>query len=282
MMELDAADPRVAVKDDSRVESSSSALTLLEEGLSVYVKFEFAVLESDLTPYEKLVWCAIASFNGFARLNPTENQISKRCRVSPRQVRRAVKSLEKVGLIGRIGREYKLADADQWSPKAAHQTEQVAQQSLKQAQQSPIIEDTSTQKILNPSRQKQAREVDPRHHQVRKMIDYAYRMKNGFSVQWGGREAKLLSTTLASLPDWTAEDFGVCIEARFLSEANHASVPKNWISELPSYRKGPLDRYGKPKEDKYADMERAFGKSGTADGADVSPETDGGRNFRLS
>lgn len=244
------------------------------EGVSVYVKFEFAVLESDLTPYEKLAWCAIASFNGFARLNPTEAQISKRCRVSPRQVRRAIKKLQEVGLIGRNGREFFLIDVDQWALKEANQTTNKAQQTKKVAHQSPSIDRSQivTQK-RTPSASQAQLVVDPRHDQVKRMIFAVYKLNNGEEPPWNGRTGSVLKTFLDSVPAWSTDQIGACIAAFFISETNTAAAPHVWIPELASYLNGPLDRFKKHMEGKYDGIERAAAKLSALDGADVSAKT---------
>lgn len=160
----------------------------------MYVKFEHSILESTrLTPYEKLVWCAIASFNGFVRLDPTELQISQRCAVSPREVRRCVGSLQSKGLIEKRGRQYRLLDPDQWAVNLANQVSQEDQQSSDPAYQSPTIEDTLHIKSIVQPPAEPATVVGPEKDMAQRVFDYycAAFAKNGAYLYTPKRKAML-------------------------------------------------------------------------------------------
>ena len=136
------------------------------EADGVFVPIDFAVLASpQLTAYDVRVFGAFLTYAGFPIVDPTISQLSRRCHTSVRQVRRAIRNLEKSGLITRKGRQYTvvstIVNQAQWAANQAQQAtfEQTAcgpigpesgliadpqaQPAANAAHQAPTIEDTS-------------------------------------------------------------------------------------------------------------------------------------------
>ena len=145
-------------------QSTPSEPTLEADG--VFVPIDFAVLASPkLTAYDVRVFGAFLTYTGFPVVDPTITQLSRRCHTSVRQVQRAIRNLEKSGLITRKGRQYTVVSAivnqAQWAANQAQQAtfeqnvggpigresgpiaEPPAQQAGFAAHQAPTIEDTS-------------------------------------------------------------------------------------------------------------------------------------------
>ena len=95
------------------------------------------------------------------------------------------------------------------------------------------------------------RAPDPRHAAVRAEIAACYaESNNGLAVPWDGHTGRVLAQFLAALnPSWSAELLAKCVRNRFASEEiNPAEDPIRWIRRLPNYARGPLNRFGKPKQ----------------------------------
>jgi hypothetical protein len=93
------------------------------------------------------------------------------------------------------------------------------------------------------------RTPDPRHARVRKVIAESYTAANGLTVPWDGHTARTLATFLEANKTWSAQALTDCVRNRFASEnINPAEDPIRWIRRLPNYARGPLDRFGKPKQ----------------------------------
>ena len=52
-----------------------------------------------LSPSEKLVYCALSTFSGYAEIRPSVKTIGERCSLSERAVQLAIKKLEKIDYI---------------------------------------------------------------------------------------------------------------------------------------------------------------------------------------
>jgi len=57
----------------------------------------------------------------------------------------------------------------------------------------------------------------------------------------------MLSQLLKENPSWDLQQLSLCVVHRFQSKANHSELPASWVSRLPEYASGPIDRYGKPQ-----------------------------------
>lgn len=89
--------------------------------------------------------------------------------------------------------------------------------------------------------------TDPRHHRLMIELDRMYRAYNdSLPLPNPGRVAKRLSQFLKANPSWPVEWLREAIWWRFASkDVNTAEDPALWIMKLPSYVKGPLDKWGK-------------------------------------
>jgi len=95
------------------------------------------------------------------------------------------------------------------------------------------------------------RAAEPRHAAVRAQIAACYAdANNGLAVPWDGHTGRILAQFLAALnPSWSGELLCQCVRNRFASEnINPAEDPVRWIKRLPNYVRGPLNRFGKPKQ----------------------------------
>ena len=92
---------------------------------------------------------------------------------------------------------------------------------------------------------------DPRHVACKNEIVAYYRAKNSNEdPDWNGREGSALGMLLSANPKLTDAGMRKLLDHRARSEVNHAERPGIWLATLTSFRNGPLDRFGKPLEDK--------------------------------
>jgi hypothetical protein len=71
----------------------------------------------------------------------------------------------------------------------------------------------------------------------------------GLTVPWTGHTGWALAQFLARNKTWSADILVRCVHNRFASEGiNPAEDPIRWISKLPNYALGPLNKFGKPKK----------------------------------
>jgi hypothetical protein len=91
---------------------------------------------------------------------------------------------------------------------------------------------------------------DLRHAPVRAAIAESYASANdGLAVPWSGHTARVLADFLATNKTWPGDRLCQCVRNRFASDGiNPAEDPIRWIRRLPNYARGPLDRFGRPKQ----------------------------------
>lgn len=88
--------------------------------------------------------------------------------------------------------------------------------------------------------------TDPRHNPIRDEIARLYLDANGLAVPWTGHHGRALKRLLDANPSWPVEVWRRCVRHRFATEGiNPAEDPIRWIRCLPSYARGPLDRFGR-------------------------------------
>jgi len=89
--------------------------------------------------------------------------------------------------------------------------------------------------------------ADPRHAQIRHLIQELYVRKFQVNCPWDGSEGRALDCLLSANPSWTLEQLATMVRNRFASEGITSDRPRKWLSNLGSYAAGPLDRYNKLK-----------------------------------
>jgi len=89
--------------------------------------------------------------------------------------------------------------------------------------------------------------VDPRHAQIRQVIQYLHLQTFRVKCQWDGSEGKALDRLLSANPSWTDEELARMVRNRFASEAVTSERPRKWLSNIGSYAAGPHDRFNKLK-----------------------------------
>ena len=113
--------------------------------------------------------------------------------------------------------------------------------------------DTKKEQKPSPTPRKRSSEVkhstDPRHISCKAEIFSYYRERNeGEDPDWEGREGRALGMLLGANPKLTADGVKKLLSHRARSDVNHAERPSKWLGMLKSYRNGPLNQFGKPKE----------------------------------
>jgi hypothetical protein len=88
---------------------------------------------------------------------------------------------------------------------------------------------------------------DFRHVPVREEIWRVYNEENNdLQCPWSGKHAKILQRVLATAMNWEVKHWHTCILNRFASEGvNAAEDPAQWLPRLASWRRQPLNRFGK-------------------------------------
>lgn len=226
-----------------------------------FVKLDFAVLESHrLTHCDKLVYCAVLSFSGWSKIDPSESQIAERCNVSRRQVQVSLRNLQWAGVLTRKGRVFTFGDlaaiagfSAATAPPSGAATAQKSAATPRKAQ--PLrrnsaatkhsIEIPSIDSSIDKSAPKNGA-VDGRHYEVAKMFQKAWLEKNSGipTAPWSGRQANQLAQILKANPGWTTAIFGRCIANWMDSEVNHAEWP---ITSITKFANKPLNQYNRPK-----------------------------------
>jgi hypothetical protein len=85
------------------------------------------------------------------------------------------------------------------------------------------------------------------HALIRKNIQETYGKFVGVKCPWDGSEAKQLTHLLESNPSWTTEQILEMVKNRYASDCVNGQRPRQWLSRLSDYARGPLDQYGKLK-----------------------------------
>ena len=132
------------------------------------------------------------------------------------------------------------------------------QQSHQQKSRSSSSSSSSSSKELkNPSGKPEA---DSRHFQFREQVDRYWHHKTGEEkAPWDGSEGKALSQLLAAKPDLTVEQFRMLLKHRGDSPAEvQTERPRVWLPNILRYAGGPLDRFGKPLQEKRNGLGLAF------------------------
>jgi hypothetical protein len=97
---------------------------------------------------------------------------------------------------------------------------------------------------------------DPRHAPIRAEIRRLYyaATEPHLPPPWTGRTAKKLAELLAANPKWPVDVWLRCVRNRFASDFNPTDDPIRWISELPRYVSGRLDKFGNLKRSTAEEM----------------------------
>jgi hypothetical protein len=90
-----------------------------------------------------------------------------------------------------------------------------------------------------------AEPTDPRHTQIRQLIQELHLQKFCVKCQWDGSEGKALDRLLSANPSWSEEEISRMVRNRFASEAVASDRPRKWLSNIGSYAAGPQDRFSR-------------------------------------
>jgi hypothetical protein len=94
------------------------------------------------------------------------------------------------------------------------------------------------------------------HHLVRSHIQIRYMEHNGgLKAPWGPGTGNQLNMLLGKTP-WSTDVWLRCVDNRFASDVNLSEDPLRWVSLLPNYQSGPLDRFGKCRRGNGASADR--------------------------
>lgn len=91
---------------------------------------------------------------------------------------------------------------------------------------------------------------ETRHTRLHGMIMEWYQEWAGTTCPWNGAEGKQLQNLLTATPGWLDPQFIDCLEnlSKSPEYIPKGSSPHEWLSKLPKFLKGPLDRFGRPAE----------------------------------
>ena len=96
---------------------------------------------------------------------------------------------------------------------------------------------------------------DPRHTQFKEYYFMAYREHRGMpedgTVAWGPADAGQLNNLLKANPTVPIEALKRWFLNWWKSDVNRSAMPHTWLMKLPNYREGALDRFGKPMYDSF-------------------------------
>jgi hypothetical protein len=268
--------------------SSSTAAPEPDEGANVYVRLDFAVLESRVLSHcDKLVYCAVLSYAGWQTINPSESQIAARCNVSIRQVRLSLHTLQAAGILERNGRLFTFNDPATIAAIAAPTAETVKQETATNAEKAAL-----TPTVRQPMPKKAAKDAasidipfikdkthspnrvngnahlfsleppipppqtDPRHTQFKEYYLAKYRtardLADDATVAWNAADARQLAKLLRENPSDPMESLIRWFDNFWNSpDTNRSDPPRFWLGKLLKYREGCLDRFGKPAIDSW-------------------------------
>lgn len=87
---------------------------------------------------------------------------------------------------------------------------------------------------------------ETRHARIKSMIQTAYRERNeGSECPWDAADNTQLSRFLKRTPNWPDSQIAQCLDHRYRSDGiDPGEDPFRWIMKLPSYLKGPKDKFG--------------------------------------
>jgi hypothetical protein len=89
------------------------------------------------------------------------------------------------------------------------------------------------------------------HGIVRQHIQECYRDLNHITCPWDGSEAKALDRMLQHNPSWTEMQWLEMISNYFLSEGVNGARPRRWLPNISTYARGPLNKFGRVKEEEH-------------------------------
>ena len=202
-----------------------------------------SILASPMSPTAKLVYGLILSLGRKNGCRLTNREIAKRCGLS---IRRVTDILSELKQYTAIHAEYSTRGRllTPTHVTATPQDVKCVDPSQETARPSKIKEEKLRE------RKKPSAPPDQRHGELAALIQKAWLSKNPDrpTCPWNGRTGTVLSRLLKDNPAWKLEDFALCLANRLDSEVNQAEEPVYWLSKLPSYASGPLNKYNKPKE----------------------------------
>jgi hypothetical protein len=120
-----------------------------------------------------------------------------------------------------------------------HRSQEQEQEQKQELEKTPSAADASASDDSEP--------LDPRHSQIRQLIQELHLRQFRLKCQWDGSEGKALDRLLLTNPSWTEVQIAEMVRNRFASEGVTATRPRAWLSRLDDYVGGSLDRYNKLK-----------------------------------
>jgi hypothetical protein len=110
--------------------------------------------------------------------------------------------------------------------------------------------DVDVDSDIKPNAKK--KKTDSRHSEFQKLLFRCHRYLNDNDTPpWDGSDAKQLSLLLKAKPDLTTKQFHIWLGNYAASEnINPSSRPRKFLPKISEYASGPLDKFGKPLEEK--------------------------------
>lgn len=186
---------------------------------------------------------------------PKLETLAQEARLSVREVAYAIKTLTEIGELtvekgaGKIGRNlYSLTKMlpAKFAGKDDHLPAMVAGSTCKMPQRNK--EEPSVPSLnLSPPSSERLKKSDPRYPVFIEALNQGYK-RRGWQFGFEGRDGKQLKALLKARPTWKVEDFRRALKFYFESEGIvPGEMPHRYLSTLPRYWSGPLDRFSKLK-----------------------------------